>query len=185
MSLKTTKQSKQDKPNRRRSSDTPESLTDMPEAIKKGNFFQHDSRADEVDESKEGQKTEQDRKSPVKWSHDKFDDRDSPKKQPQREPKGQRNQQNRQQGNRGQPRLKPDTDDNKGAASNVEVASEPQAAKENKNRRSGGNQSRQVGASSSQVSKSDGKDLPLSEYLGKSKEERSQDNVSLNLIQFK
>lgn len=179
LSLKT-KQTKQDKPNRRRSSETPESLTDMPEAIKKGNFFQHDSRADEVDESKEGQKAEQGRKSPEKWSHDKFDDRDPPKKQPQREPKGQRSQQNRQQGNRGQPRSKPDADDNKGEASNIEAASEQQAVKENKNRRSGGNQSRQPGTSNSEVSKSDGKGLPLSEYLGKSTEEPSQDKVSLN-----
>lgn len=187
MSLKTTSEKPERRSTgRRRSSDTPESLSGVPEAVKKGVFYQHDSRDPDPttgeEETKEEATTKKDqqqqgRKSPEKWSHDKFDDREeSPRK-----PRGQGNRNvDKQQGQHSinKPGAKPRSDLEGRDDANQAKSTDFHVSKDNRQRRSGGGQNKQKTGSTSESANPDAKGLSLTEYLQKSAENTDQAKVS-------
>lgn len=185
MSLKTASEKPERRSTgRRQSSDTPESLSGVPEAVKKGVFYQHDSRDPDPgtgeEETKEEATTKKDqqqgRQSPEKWSHDKFDDREeSPRK-----PRGQPNRNvGKQQGQHStnKPGAKPRSDLEGRDDANQAKSADSQVSKDNRQRRSGGGQNKQKTGSTSENANPDGKDLSLTEYLQKSAENTDQAKV--------
>lgn len=137
----------------------------VPEAVKKGVFYQHDSREGEEEES--GGKNAPNRgKSPEKWAHDKFQanvEGDDSGRKTDRRPQNQRGRGARSGGGQRPQQAAPKEEHNEAEGENVEKREHVnnQSQRENRNRRAP-NQGHK------ESTKSEAKGLSLSEYFEKS-----------------